>query len=118
SSPLVSDKMSIEYLATEFKYSAFENSIKDILSRYKHIRTVRRDGDCFYRSYMFRLFEELSMKKSKELHDKVVKIVEESKGLSERQGVEWSLYEDLFNSFISEWKFVYQLDPSNTAEYM
>jgi len=118
SSPLVSDKYDINYLKTEFKESQFENSVNEICHKYKSIRTVRRDGNCFYRAFMFRLFEQLSTYKTPKLYNDVVKIVEESKLLCEKNGYQWLVLEDFYNMFISEWKFVYQLDPLNTAEYM
>lgn len=118
SSPLVSDKMNINFLVEEFKNSIFEKAVNDVIKKYSQIRTVRRDGNCFYRSFIFRLFEELSINKSKALHDQITKVVEESKALTERNDYQWLVVEDFYNMFISEWKFVYQLDPQNTAEYM
>jgi hypothetical protein len=117
-SPLVSDKLAISYLINEFHDSNFMNSVVDITQKYKFIRTVRRDGNCFYRSFMFRLFEELSLKKQSKLYNEVVKVVEDSKTLCEKNGYQWMVFEDFYNMFISEWKFVYQLDPLNSAEYM
>jgi hypothetical protein len=116
--PLVSDKMDIVYLIAEFKDSQFEKSVEEVVQKYKFIRTVRRDGNCFYRSFMFRLFEELASKKDSKLYNQVVKVVEESKSLCERNNYQWLVFEDFYNTFISEWKFVFQLDPLNTAEYM
>ena len=117
-SPLVSDKLDIVYLVAEFKDSQFEKSVEEIISKYKYIRTVRRDGNCFYRSYLFRLFEELASKKESKLYNQVLKTVEDSKNLCERNNYQWLVFEDFYNTFISEWKFVYQLDPMNTSEYM
>jgi hypothetical protein len=117
-SPLVSDKLDIHFLLEEFKDSQFEKSILEITQKYQSIRTVRRDGNCFYRAFLFRLFEQLSQKKESALYNSVVKVVEESKNLCEKNGYQWMVFEDFYNMFISEWKFVYQLDPLNTAEYM
>jgi len=117
-SPLVSDKMAINYLINEFKDSHFVTSINEIVQKYKFIRTVRRDGNCFYRSFMFRLFEQLSLTKNHKLYNNVLKIIEESKDLIVRNGTQWFVLEDFYNMFLSEWKFVYQLDPLNSNEYM
>jgi hypothetical protein len=117
-SPLVSDKFEIMYLTFEFKDSQFENSVKDVVNKYKFIRTVRRDGNCFYRSFLFRLFEELSMNKNSQLYNQMVKVVEDSKSLCVKNGYQWLVLEDFYNMFISEWKFIYDLDPLNSAEYM
>jgi hypothetical protein len=117
-SPLVSEKMSIDYLVSEFKDSQFLNSLNEITQKYDHIRTVRRDGNCFYRSFMFRLFEQLSQNKQYKLYNQVVKIIEDSKDLIIRNGTQWFVLEDFYNIFLSEWKFVNELDPLNTTEYM
>ena len=42
--PLVSEKHTIDYLTNEFKNSEYEQSIKSVVSKYKFIRTTRRDG--------------------------------------------------------------------------
>jgi len=117
-SPLVSDRMAIDYLVSEFKDSLFLESLKEITQKYDFIRTVRRDGNCFYRSFMFRLFEQLSQKKQHKLYNNVVKIIEESKDLIIRNGTQWFVLEDFYNIFLTEWKLVNELDPLNAAEYM
>lgn len=117
-SPLVSEKLDVQYLLNEFKDTNFFNSVLEITQKYKFIRTVRRDGNCFYRSFMFRLFEQLSQEKNSKLYNDVLKVVEESKNLCERNDYQWMVFEDFYNMFISEWKFIYQLDPLNTSEYM
>jgi hypothetical protein len=74
---------------------------------------------------MFRLFEQLALKKEFKLYNQVLKVVEDSKDLCTRNGYQLIVVEDFYNvklmlikMFISEWKFVYQLDPKNTSEYM
>ena len=44
-SPLVSDKLPIDYLLKEFKNTIFEGAVSDVMKKYSYIRTVRRDGE-------------------------------------------------------------------------
>jgi len=60
----------------------------------------------------------LSLNKSKTLYNDIVKLAEDSKNLCDRNGYQWLVFEEFYNTFISEWKFVYQLDPQNASEYI
>ena len=111
-SALISDRIDIATLIPEFENTQFEKSIRDITKKYKAIRTVRRDGNCFYRAYMFRIFEELAQKKNNKLYVQIIRIVEESKNLYTKNGL-WLVIEDFYEMFVSEWKFVDQLELSN-----
>jgi hypothetical protein len=44
-SPLVSDRLPIDYLLKEFKNTIFEGAVCDVMKKYAFIRTVRRDGN-------------------------------------------------------------------------
>ena len=47
-SPLISEQLSINILLEDYKdNTGFSNSIKEITNKYKYIRKVRRDGNCF-----------------------------------------------------------------------
>ena len=53
-SPLVSEPLDVAVLTNEYQNTEYITSIVQIISKYKHIRTTRRDGNCFYRGYLFR----------------------------------------------------------------
>lgn len=72
---------------------------KEITLKYKYLRTVRRDGNCFYRAFMFRLYEQLADKKEFKLYNQVLKVVEASKALCERNGYQWIVLEDFYNVY-------------------
>lgn len=118
SSPLISELLEIDFLTNEFKDSIFVSSIKEITTKYKKIRTVRRDGNCFYRSYLFRIFEHIVQMKDKKLTEKIIKLSEESKDIIVNNGYEWIVVEDFYNMFVSELKFISELDPVNKEEYL
>lgn len=46
---------------------------------------------------MFRLYEQLAMKKEFKLYNQVLKVVEDSKDLCERNGYQWIVLEDFYN---------------------
>ena len=101
--PLISEKLNIQLLLDDYKYNEeYSNSIKLITEKYKYIRKVRRDGNCFYRSYIYLLFEYICMKKNNSLYNHVLKKIEEIKELSKKVGYEWYLVEDFYNVFYGE----------------
>jgi hypothetical protein len=96
-SPLVSEKLNIEILVAEYSDSIYQNSTFEFSKKIKQWRTVRRDGNCFYRSFLFRLFEEYILERNEKLHSKILKLIEESKNLCEDNGITWMVLEDFYN---------------------
>ena len=79
-----------------FNYS---KSIKEITNKYKFIRKVRRDGNCFYRSFIYRLFEHICMKNNKELFEYIKKKITDAKDLIQNNGYDWTFIQDFYNIF-------------------
>jgi hypothetical protein len=67
---------------------------------------------------MFRLYEDLAEKRDAKLYNRVLKVLEGSKDMTERNGYQWLAFEDFYNMFISEWKFIYSIAPNEAKEYM
>ena len=102
-SPLISEELPINILLNDYKSNLeYSNSIKEITNKYKHIRKVRRDGNCFYRSFIYRIFEYICMKNNKNLYEHIVKKITESKDLIIRNGYDWTFIEDFYNNFYLE----------------
>lgn len=101
-SPLVSDKLCIETLVAEYVDSIYQNSTLEFSKKIKKWRTVRRDGNCFYRSFLFRLFEEYILERNEKLHAKILKLIEESKKMCEDNGITWMVLEDFYNVNINK----------------
>lgn len=60
SGPAVGDLEPIESLLEEFANSeVFATKIKNLMHKFKHLRRVRRDGNCFYRALLFARLEDL-----------------------------------------------------------
>ena len=53
SSPFVSDLLPLEVLKEEYRENKFENCFDDLSTKYKQVRRMRRDGNCFYRAYLY-----------------------------------------------------------------
>ena len=100
SSPLVSEELSIKVLLDDYKSNAeYSTSIKQITDKYKYIRKVRRDGNCFYRSFIYRIFEYICLKNNKKLYDHMVKKINDAKDLIIRNGYDWAFIEEFHNNF-------------------
>ena len=103
STPLVSEEIPTSILMEDYKSnSEYANSVKQITDKYKHMKKVRRDGNCFYRSFIFRLFEYICIKNNKALYEHVIKKIKEAKDLIERNGYDWSFIQDFYNIFYME----------------
>ena len=103
STPLVSEEIPTSILMEDYKSnSEYSNSVKQITDKYKHMKKVRRDGNCFYRSFIFRLFEYICIKNNKALYEHVIKKIKEAKDLIERNGYDWSFIQDFYNIFYME----------------
>jgi len=107
--PLVSDLLDIELLRAEYKDSIFEKAIDEFFKKINKWRTIRRDGNCFYRSFLFRLFEEFIQRRDVNLHKNLTKLVEDSKDLCNENGYCWLVLEDFYNVNIRINKYFFKL---------
>ena len=103
STPLISQDYDISVLIDDYKLNEeYLSSIRNISKKYKYIRKVIRDGNCFYRSFIFRLFEHICIKNDKILFEKVKQKIIDAKELTEKNGYEWGIVEDFYNLFLKE----------------
>ena len=116
--PLVSELKPTTELLQEFEYSEYSESIKTIVNKYENIRLIRRDGNCFYRAFLYRLFEEISISKNEKLYNNIKKIIEGTKDLTGRNGYDWIVIEDFYNVFINELNSAYQIDFDNSIQFI
>ena len=101
--PLISEELNINKLIEEYKSNEeYSKSVENISQKYKYIRKVRRDGNCFYRSFIFRLFEHICIKNDKALFEKIKQKIVDSKELTGRNGYEWDVVEDFYDLFLKE----------------
>ena len=101
--PLISDELPISKLTEEYKSNEeYLKSIENISKKYKTYRKVRRDGNCFYRSFIYRLFEQTCIRNDKVLFEKIKQKIIESKILTEKNGYEWAVVQDFYEIFLKE----------------
>ncbi len=101
--PLISDELPISKLTEEYKSNEeYLKSIENISKKYKTYRKVRRDGNCFYRSFIYRLFEQACIRNDKVLFEKIKQKIIESKKLTEKNGYEWTVVQDFYEIFLKE----------------
>ena len=109
--PLISPKTTIKILIEEYKNNLeYTNSISNITNKYTWIRKVRRDGNCFYRAFIYRLFEHIAINKDEELYGRVLSKIREARNLTERNGYEWTVVEDFYNIFENSFNNVFNCD--------
>ena len=53
SMPHISELMDLSTLKEEYKANKFELCFDVLYARYRNVRRMRRDGSCFYRSFLF-----------------------------------------------------------------
>ena len=101
--PLISELLPINSLLDDYKNNyEYSNSIKEITTKYKSIRKVRRDGNCFYRSFIYRLFEYICMKNKEDLFKHIKTKITDAKDLIERNGYDWTFIQDFYNLFYTQ----------------
>lgn len=66
--PFISELLETSIVQHEYTDTKFEGSFAQlVLSKadggrgYQHIRRLRRDGNCFYRAFIFQLFEHYAL---------------------------------------------------------
>ena len=101
--PLVSEDFNINILIDEYKSNEeYIKIIENICKKYKSIRKVRRDGNCFYRCFIYRLFEHICIKNDKELFVKIKQKIIDAKELTGKNGYDWVVVEDFYDIFLKE----------------
>lgn len=86
-------------IKAEYENNKFEKCFDELYKRYKHVRRIRRDGNCFYRAFLFQLFEHFIETKGKDYED-FLKLVEGSKDdLVKNGGYDLIVLEDFYDVF-------------------
>lgn len=103
--PFISDLIDLGVLKEEYKDNKFENCFDTLYTRYKRVRRLRRDGNCFYRAFLFQIFEHFILNDDKTLYKQFVELVEASKkDMMEVCGYDEIVIEDFYDTFITELK--------------
>jgi ubiquitin thioesterase protein OTUB1 len=94
------------------------NIIPLITDKYSNIRLIRRDGNCFYRCFIYRLFEEIAKNKDENLYKSLKNTLENSKDITERNGYQWIVVEDFYQEFINNLTICYETEKSQCQQVL
>jgi len=100
--PLISDLLNISTLVDEYiENQQYINSVKEIANKYKSIRKIRRDGNCFYRGFIYRIFEYICINKNNNLFEKMIGKIELAKTLA-KKNTQLDFIDEFYNAFFGE----------------
>lgn len=103
--PLVSDILDFTSLEAEYTNGnpIFVKKILALKAQCTGMRTIKKDGNCFYRAFAFR-YCELVRSHSGEWHDFILKQAQESKLILSESGYDMSILEDFCDPFFDALK--------------
>ena len=118
--PHISDLQDLSVLKEEYKANKFENCFDFLYAKYKSVRRMRRDGSCFYRSFLFQLFEYcIQNTEDRSLLEKIKRITEASKeDLMVNAGYDEIVIEDFFEAFKDAVNGLENVDPAGAADHL
>lgn len=98
--PLVDTKQDLAILEKEYARDdeVYQQKVKDLRSKYSHIRKTRPDGNCFFRAFSFAYLE--SLLNDKEEYTRFKKVAENSKEVLVSLGFQRFTIEDFHDTFM------------------
>lgn len=99
SMPFVSDLQPLAVIEAEYAESKFSSCFDSLAKRYSKIRRLRRDGNCFYRAFLFQMFEHFIVTKGND-YTNFVKVLKESKDELVANGYDLIVIEDFYDEFV------------------
>lgn len=98
--PLVDTKQDLSILQKEYALEdeVYQQKVKDLRSKYQHIRKTRPDGNCFFRAFSFAYLESLLVDKQE--YNRFKKIAEQSKEALVSLGFQSFTIEDFHDTFM------------------
>ncbi|KAI8916152.1 peptidase C65 Otubain-domain-containing protein, partial [Gorgonomyces haynaldii] len=99
--PLVSSLLDFSALEAEYENGelVYRNKIQHLKSTCLNMRTIKKDGNCFYRAFAFRLCELVRQHYQMPWYYKIVERAKQSRELMTTMGYDMSLLEDFWEPF-------------------
>lgn len=116
--PFITDLVDLAVLKEEYRDNKFENCFDDLVKRYSRVRRLRRDGNCFYRAFLFQVFEHFIHNKDSKLYEQVIANVEKSKKDLMEIGYDEIAIEDFWDVFMSELKKLKTIDADKATQHL
>lgn len=105
-------------LKEEYRDNKFENCFNDLYKKYTKVRRLRRDGNCFYRAFLFQLFEYFIHNNESPLYARFLANIEKSKKELMDIGYDELAIEDFYELFLIETKKLKIIKPENSTYYL
>ena len=118
--PHITEMTDLAVLKEEYKENKFENCFNVLYERYKQVRRMRRDGSCFYRAFLFQLFEHcITNTEDRSLLEKIKRITDASKeDLMTNAGYDEIVIEDFFDAFKDTVDKLETVEPAQAQEHL
>jgi len=110
--------MDLGVLKQEYAQNKFENCFGVLYQKYKNVRRVRRDGNCFYRTFLFQLFEHLVLNDDKTQYNKLIDIVTKSKEDLMLNGYDEIVIEDFYDTLLDALKGLAEVTKDKVHEHL
>jgi ubiquitin thioesterase protein OTUB1 len=103
----------LQLLEQEYAEGApiFLEKIRQLKNVCERMRTIKKDGNCFYRAFAFRFLEQLRNHKGTSWYSAMVAKINDTKKLFEETGYDWSIIEFFWEPF---WELI--TDPNTNLE--
>ena len=105
-------------LKEEYRDNKFEDCFDVLYKRYTQVRRLRRDGNCFYRAFLFQVFEHFIFNKDSKQYDTFIQAIDKSKKELMELGYDEIVIEDFHDLFLTETKNLKSIDPSKAHEHL
>lgn len=106
--PFISDLVPLEAYKEQWRDNKFFESMGDLGTHFSQIRELRRDGNCFYRSFLWQMWDHflhnIEKPEVKADFDRIYEIIEKSKEGLMAQGVDEIVIDDFWECFRDEFK--------------
>ena len=112
----ISAKVPFDTLISQYAGNKFFKGLQNIGKTHKFLRHSRRDGNCFYRSYLIQLFEFLSPKYKGPEAEKIETKLRDSKAHLLLAKYDEIAFEDSYDLLIREIDRVKKLEPEKFEE--
>ncbi|CAK91877.1 unnamed protein product (macronuclear) [Paramecium tetraurelia] len=102
---IITQPIELQILESEYlQNQGFLQKIQKIRQSYPQFRRVRRDGSCFYRAVLFRIFEYIIESKDQQILDKFSTIIANSKADLTAVGYEQIVIDDFYDEIMKQIK--------------
>ena len=119
SMPFISDLTDLAVLKEEYAQNKFEDCFDALYGRYKRVRRLRRDGNCFYRAFLFQVFEHFILTDDKTQYAKFVQVVEASeKDLMDNCGYDEIAIDDFYQEFVTALKKLADVPKADATKHL